>query len=1037
MKKAKQKIAAILAMACALSITSGMSFDANAQEISGNAKNVLKNSRAVSLPPEGNAKRGETQPFQHGYRSVDILNWSPQNDPYAEALRSHVPLQERIDSFADTQANPNLNPDTSLTNLNGDYGNYFFDSNPYTNEFSQYAYNFWQYTDYYGGWHGMATDGVPLSLYTEGDLENPKFEFGILNLPNPAYTNAAHKNGTKSIGCLFIPRAGQPYDALLQKDENGEYIIAKKLIEIKEYFGFDGYFINQETSISPDHIIPYKEFTKVLVDAGVYTQWYDCVDDEKGKLTYKPSLLPSHSSFVQDSSLGRVNDSIFMNYNWNSPDGWNNGDSTNPQYIDASVAEANRIGIDPLDSVLMGVEVAMGKFDGSHNSTRNMDVILDENGNPKTGIALFTPDYVKAGLDEDLGDTSQNRRGDDNYQWMVAERERMFYTGVTIDPLDTGEKEGYSRPDVGLNDASQWGGVSRYITERSVIDGNTFYSNFNTGHGMNYYKDGQISNNEEWSNMNIQDILPTWQWWIDTEGSKLQVDFDYGDEINNGEKFTYKQIGAYEGGSSLVINGDIDSKNYLRLFKSEIDITKKTTASVTFNKVSGSGDKDMQLGLIFKDSPDTVEYVDVKSSKNNKGTWQTIDVDLSKFAGRELATIGIAFDKESEKASNYQMNIGEIKITDNKNYTPNKPQNFSISEYLNTNEAYVTWDMESYDSVKQYNLYAQTSDNKNIYLGGVYDNLYYIKNLPKNTKSLSITAVGTDGSESKATSISFNSDALVNNLNVNENDESLEVSWSAVNSNFKNIKVEVFLDNSPIFEKVIFATDTSISIPIEKGDGRKYKVNVSTMKNKNKIEATTSVRGVTKDTFALPYDDEIKIKDNKLEFITPKNKDWRFIDININDTSYKYERGLDELNKIDLPSDGTKIDVTITDYTGNISETKKFIYLNGSIETDKEEILNAWSEGVDYKIGDIVEFNGITYECLQAHSSIVTWEPNVAVSLWKQKTNAPIGNTWSADIDYNVGDIVEYDGINYKCLQAHSSIVTWEPNVAVSLWEKQ
>lgn len=27
-----------------------------------------------------------------------------------------------------------------------------------------------------------------------------------------------------------------------------------------------------------------------------------------------------------------------------------------------------------------------------------------------------------------------------------------------------------------------------------------------------YYMDGAISNEEEWANMNIQDILPTWQW---------------------------------------------------------------------------------------------------------------------------------------------------------------------------------------------------------------------------------------------------------------------------------------------------------------------------------------------------------------------------------------------------------------------------------------------------------------------------------------------------------------------------------------------
>ncbi|MGO4692962.1 hypothetical protein AB4Z50_01655 [Paenibacillus sp. 2TAB26] len=50
-----------------------------------------------------------------------------------------------------------------------------------------------------------------------------------------------------------------------------------------------------------------------------------------------------------------------MNYNWNSPDGWNNGDSTNQVYIKKSVEEAKRRGIDPLKTVFSGIEAGMGK----------------------------------------------------------------------------------------------------------------------------------------------------------------------------------------------------------------------------------------------------------------------------------------------------------------------------------------------------------------------------------------------------------------------------------------------------------------------------------------------------------------------------------------------------------------------------------------------------------------------------------------------------------------------------------------------------
>ena len=36
---------------------------------------------------------------------------------------------------------------------------------------------------------------------------------------------------------------------------------------------------------------------------------------------------------------------------------------------------------------------------------------------------------------------------------MIAERERMFFSGVCQDPRRTGRQPGLSRPDVGVDDA--------------------------------------------------------------------------------------------------------------------------------------------------------------------------------------------------------------------------------------------------------------------------------------------------------------------------------------------------------------------------------------------------------------------------------------------------------------------------------------------------------------------------------------------------------------------------------------------------------
>jgi len=43
----------------------------------------------------------------------------------------------------------------------------------------------------------------------------------------------------------------------------------------------------------------------------------------------------------------------------------------------------------------------------------------------------------------------------------------------------------------------------------------------------------------------------------------------------------------------------------------------------------------------------------------------------------------------------------------------------------------------------------------------------------------------------------------------------------------------------------------------------------------------------------------------------------------------------------------------------------------------------AWAPGVSYKIGDVVTFKGVGYQCRQAHTSIISWEPSIfTLALW-------------------------------------------------------
>lgn len=42
----------------------------------------------------------------------------------------------------------------------------------------------------------------------------------------------------------------------------------------------------------------------------------------------------------------------------------------------------------------------------------------------------------------------------------------------------------------------------------------------------------------------------------------------------------------------------------------------------------------------------------------------------------------------------------------------------------------------------------------------------------------------------------------------------------------------------------------------------------------------------------------------------------------------------------------------------------------------------AWTEETGYAAGYKVRFNGVLYRCIQAHSSLPGWEPENAASLW-------------------------------------------------------
>ena len=881
---------------------------------------------ADSWPNRENTKeRGEAQPHFSGYRMKDVRNWDSETDPFAEMMQAKVPLQDRNEAFKPTQANPEMESDAKIMLMQGDYGNSFVDSMMYNNDFAEHCLNFWQYADYFCPWHGAATAYTPPALYdpATSDWRNRGFEFGMLNIPNPAYTNAAHKNGVMSIGCLYFDqafRAGQSINELLEKDEEGNFLLVDKLVAIANYYGFDGYFLNKEDY--PNSMEDLHEFMRQMHEKGMYTQYYDVGS----------SFTSEKGNWIKNGNYN----SIFFNYG-----GW--GSAQN------AYSWCNENGLNVYDAAFFGVECNQGQF------SRNVITAgyMPGTNNLYASVALFTPsDFYQRGVD--FGPSNEMpsfQRAE--YQWMVTERERMFFSGVTQDPTDTGLHSGYSRPDLGINNASGWVGSADFTTERSVVDGSVFYTNFNTGHGMQYFDNGAVSHDDQWANINIQDVLPSWQWWVDTEGTKLGVDFDYGPkEIRFSKEGTqievpYTQIGAYKGGSSLAVYGDLDAENFLHLYKTDLSVNENTKVSITFNKTSADDASKMEVGVIFKNDPNTVVNFNVPQANKQTDGWVTKEISLGDYAGEEIAAIGVNFDNGSSAIVDYQMNIGELKVTDGENHTPDAPAGLKIREAYDSKEMVLTWDLGSYDNIDQYNVYANLSDGRRICMGGIYDNVYYVKNtFGTDIVTMEVTAVGKDGTESAPATIEFAYNENVSNIQVEETLDGnelftyaetpgyLDVSWENPNVDYASLELELSLvDNTDTttYTTTVAAGEASTRFYIPRGHGETYDLKISTVYADGSKSEPIAYRGKLHDTWSQPIDRaDVKISGKSISFVNPASVDWYKIHGYVNggeEDVLNYKRGSSSINREkELPGNGGRIDIVLEDYSGNMSEPVSFVY---------------------------------------------------------------------------------------------------------------
>ena len=638
----KKIIAAILAAVFCFGVLPSRSFFSTLSAI-------VKAANADSLN-EAYADGTSLMPIGPAFTVDTLLSWEPTNDPDSDYSRSVVPLADRYTGFT---VNDYANPDAKLMVCSLANSKHDATNAQGQESFSSYAFNYWQYATSFVYWSGSKR--------------------GQVVVPTGEFTDAAHTNGVPVMGTIFFDWGGN--SSVVENFVRNYRSVADKLIEVMEYYGFDGYFFNEETAVDYTtagnlrSMIAYMRQQRPNMLIG----WYDSITDS-GNLSYQDAVNGSNSGWV---SAG-VNE-FFMNYNWTTQD------------VNTTVSTMQGLGKSQYEA-FAGLDVQQNCM----NTNFSSNYLLNNNNNKlKLSLALYCPNSTM-GLSGDGAD--------------FHEVERQFYVNGG-DPRSTS--------------SSGWAGMSRFFADHTTIISAPFVTNFNSGHGKAFYIDGVKSRDAEWSYQSVQDVMPTWTWIIDSNGQKLSGAYDFED--------------AYNGGSSIKFYGSLTANkpNNIMLYSTNLDINGSTNIAVTAKNDRGLMKLVAYYGDSSTSSYANCQKATFALDASSGG-WTTSNVSLASLSGKKLYAIGFEIGGTSN-VSDYQVNIGRLAVTDSEAAAASASNaRLEEIIYLDayTAEARIKWNG---NNASTYEIYRLNADGTRTLIMETPNTAYYIPNLVRNDDQADVT----------------------------------------------------------------------------------------------------------------------------------------------------------------------------------------------------------------------------------------------------------------------------------------------------------
>ncbi|MFD3327877.1 endo-beta-N-acetylglucosaminidase [Streptomyces sp. NPDC058701] len=522
-----------------------------------------------------------------------LKRWTPESDPDLAHNTATVPLAPR---FTPVPPHPGARSGQARISSLVSFGPTARNPSQGSPTADSYALTHWAYLDELVFWGGSAGEGIVLA-------------------PHAPVVDAAHRNGVRVLGNVFLPPVAYGGDLqwtrdLVQRDSLGRFPIAEKLALVASAYGFDGWFVNAETDGGDSDLASrMREFLRALRAAGapygLRTTWYDAMNST-GRVGWQGALNALNQEFFEDRA-GPVCDSLFVDFRWT------------PEKLASSGTLADRLGRSRHE-LWAGVDVESNGW----NSEARWDAIVPRGRDHVVSYGFYRPEWTRNHLDD--RSPGAFHRADDR-----------FWTGESLDP---------TRPAPG----GTWRAPATVVADRSTVASLPFACAFNTGHGERWYEAGEVVSDAPWSHLGLQDRLPGRRWAVQTSGTRPAVTLDFAR--------------AWRGGSSLLVTGALTAPAAVGLHATRLPLTRSTVLELVHS--TGAGPVGVEVGVAVREpaAPGApVPYVWFPARKPASGPgWRTARFGLAALAGR--TAYGLAVRITARGGGPVEWRLGAVSVRD-------------------------------------------------------------------------------------------------------------------------------------------------------------------------------------------------------------------------------------------------------------------------------------------------------------------------------------------------------------------------------------